>query len=151
MLAEFVMVLTTIAPEVLSAARLLALYRCRWQVELVFKHYKSLLALAEVRARAGSVLGQVWVQGKLLYACLIARRAWRRCGYDWTSLDGERRGTWWRVWKLLKQELTPLITLAQCWDLRAWPAALTALAERKRKRKLQTLPPEVVSWLYQPA
>ena len=150
-LAEFVLVLTTIEPEVLSAETVLALYRCRWQVELVFKHYKSLLDLDQVRARAGSVLGNVWLQGKLLYACLIERRALRRCGPDWTSrLDGERRGTWWRVWKLLRQELTPLITLAQCWDLRAWPAALTAMAERKRKRKLQTLPLEVVVWLNQP-
>lgn len=31
---------------------------------------------------------------------------------------------------MIKQELTPLITLTQCWDLKAWPAALTALAER---------------------
>jgi hypothetical protein len=83
----------------------------------------------------------------MIYACLIERRAINRCGDDWTSLDGERRGTWWRIWKLIAQELTPLITLSQCWDLQAWPAALTALAERKRKRKLQALPLEVVVWL----
>lgn len=148
LLAEFVLVLTTIEPAVLSAETVLALYRCRWQVELVFKHYKSLLAVDEVRARAGSDLGPVWLQGKLVYACLIARRAERRCGADWTSLDGERRGTWWRVWKLIQEELTPLITLVQCWNWEAWPAAL---AERKRKRKLQTLPLEVVIWLHQPA
>lgn len=147
-LAEFVLVLTTVPPEVLSAETILALYRCRWQVELVFKHFKSLLNVDELRARAGSVLGHVWLYGKLLYACLIERRAIHRCGDDWTSLDGERRGTWWRIWKLIAQELTPLITLSQCWDLKAWPAALTALAERKRKRKLQSLPIAVVVWLH---
>jgi hypothetical protein len=150
-LAEFVLLVTTVPPEVLSAETLLALYRCRWQVELLFKQFKSLLNLDEVRARKGSVLGQVWLHGKMLYACLLARRARRRCGPDWTSLDGERRGTWWRVWKLIREELTPLITLSQCWDLTAWPAALTALAERKRKRRLQTLPLEVVILLHQPA
>lgn len=149
-LSEFVLVLTTIEPEVLSAETVLALYRCRWQVELVFKHFKSRLDFDQVRARAGSVLGQVWLPGKLVYACLIARRASRHCGDDWTSLDGERRGTWWRVWKMIQEQIRPLITLAQCWDLGAWPAALTALAERKRKRRLQTLPLEVVIWLHQP-
>lgn len=148
-LADFVLVLTTIPPEVLSAETILALYRCRWQVELIFKHYKSLLDLDELRARAKSPLGQVWLYGKMIYVCLIERRAINRCGLDWTKLDGERRGTWWRVWKMIRQELTPLITLSQCWDLSAWPAALTALAERKRKRRLQSLPAEVVIWLHQ--
>lgn len=147
-LAEFVMVLTTIPPEVLSAETVLALYRCRWQVELIFKHYKSLLDMDELRARAKSPLGHVWLHGKLIYVCLIERRAINRCGPDWTSLDTGRRGTWWRVWKIIKQELTPLITLSQCWDLSAWPAALTALAERRRKRKLQSLPKEVCIWLH---
>jgi hypothetical protein len=147
-LAEFVLVLTTVPAETLSAETILALYRCRWQVELMFKHFKSLLNVDELRARAGSVLGQVWLHGKLLYACLIERRAINRCGDAWTSLDGARRGTWWRIWKLIAQELTPLITLSQYWDLTVWPAALDALAERKRKRKLQSLPTEVVVWLY---
>jgi Transposase DDE domain len=145
--AEFVLVLTTVPVAVLSAEVILALYRCRWQVELIFKQFKSLLHLDEVRARAGSPLGQVWLHGKLIYACLIERRAVTRCGAEWSDLDGERRGTWWRVWKLIKQELTPLLTLSQCWDLRAWPAALTALAERQRRRRLQRLPLEVAIWL----
>jgi len=150
-LAEFVMVLTTIPLEVLSPESVLALYRCRWQVELIFKHFKSLLDMDQLRARANSPLGNVWLHGKLIYACLIERRAINRCGTDWTALDGERRGTWWRVWKMIEQELTPLITLSQCWDLSAWPAALNALAERKRKRKLQSLPAEVVIWLHRHA
>ena len=54
------------------------------------------------------------------------------------------------MWKLLAQELVPLLTLSPCWDLRAWPAALTARAERPRQRTLQALPLAVVSWLYQP-
>jgi len=150
-LAEFVLVLTTVAPAVLSAETVLALYRCRWQVELLFKRYKSLLDLDRLRARAASPLGKVWLCGKLIYACLIERRAHRRCGPDWTRLDKERRGTWWRVWKLIAQELVPLITLSGCWAESAWPAALTALAERKRKRRLQSLPAEVVVWLQRPA
>lgn len=149
--SEFVMVLSSVPPEVLSAETVLSLYRCRWQVELLIKRYKSLLDLDQLRARAGSVLGQVWLHGKLLYACLLERRCRRRCGPEWARLDCERRGTWWRVWKLIKQEIEPLITLQQCWDKAAWPAALDALAERKRKRRLQSLPEAVVMWLKQPA
>jgi hypothetical protein len=150
-LAEFVLVLTNLAPAVLSAETVLALYRCRWQVELLFKRYKSLLDVDQLRARAGSSLGNVWLHGKLLYACLIEQRALQRCGPEWTQMDHERRGTWWRVWKLIEQELAPLITLAQCWEPGAWGAALGALAERNRKRRLQTLPTEVVVWLQRPA
>ena len=146
-LAEFVMVLTSVAPEVVGAKVILELYRCRWQIELLFKRYKSLLDVDQLRARIGSVLGNVWLHGKLLYALLIERRAGRRCGPQWTRLDGERDGSWWRVWRLIRDELTPLITLSQCWDMESWPAALTALAERPRKRRLQTLPSSVVLWL----
>jgi hypothetical protein len=149
-LAEFVLVLSTVPPEELSAAVVLALYRCRWQVELLFKRYKSLLDLDQLRARAGSVLGPVWLHGKLLYAGLLERRAARRCGPDWTRLDAPRRGSWWRVWQLLRDEVAPLITLAQCWDEAAWPQALTALAERPRRRRLQTLSTIVVRWLQTP-
>jgi Transposase DDE domain len=149
-LAEFVMVLTSIPPEVLSAETVLALYRCRWQIELLFKRYKSLLDLNQMRARAGSILGQVWLHGKMLYACLIERRVARRCGPTWTRLDKERSGSLWRVWRLVRDELMPLITLWQCWDLRDWSAALTALAERPRKRCLQRLQPAVVRWLQKP-
>lgn len=149
-LAEFVLVLSTVPPEELSAAVVLALYRCRWQVELLFKRYKSLLDFDQLRARTGSVLGQVWLHGKLLYAGLLERRAGRRCGPDWTRLDGARRGSWWRVWQLVRDELAPLITLAQCWDEAAWPQVLTALAERPRRRRLQTLSTIVVRWLQTP-
>lgn len=146
-LAEFVLVLTSVEPEVLKADVVLKLYRCRWQIELLFKCYKSLLNADQLRARAGSVLGKIWLHGKLLYACLIERRAHRRCGAEWTRLDGERRGSWWRVWRLIRDELTPLITLSQCLDVTFWPAALSALAERPRQRRLQRLPPSVVLWL----
>ena len=144
------MILTSVAPEVLGAEVVLELYRCRWQIELLFKRYKSLLDVDQLRARAGSVLGKVWLHGKLLYAVLIERRARRRCGPEWTRLDGERCSSWWRVWRLIRDELTPLMTLSQCWHVEAWPAALKALAERPRKRRLQRLPSSVVLWLQQP-
>jgi len=44
-LAGWVLVCTTLAPAVLSAQTIMALYRCRWQVELAIKRWKSVLAL----------------------------------------------------------------------------------------------------------
>jgi hypothetical protein len=44
-LAGWVVVFTTLPPLVLNAQTIMALYRCRWQVELMFKNWKSLLNL----------------------------------------------------------------------------------------------------------
>jgi hypothetical protein len=150
-LAEFVLVLSSVPPQELNAEVVLGLYRCRWQVELLIKCWKSLLDLDQVRARAGSVLGRVWLTGKLLYAAWLERRGRRRFGADWRRLNQQRRTTCWRLWKLLQHEVAPLITLACCWATDAWPAALQALTERKRRRRLQTLPVDVIAWVQPPA
>jgi hypothetical protein len=84
-------------------------------VELLIKKWKSLLDLDQLRARAGSVLAQVWLHGKLLYAGLLDRRLRRRCPADWGQLDQPRRSTYWRLWKIMQNEIEPLITLSGCW------------------------------------
>jgi hypothetical protein len=43
--AEWVILVTSLAPEDFSAADILALYRLRWRVELAFKRLKSLIGL----------------------------------------------------------------------------------------------------------
>lgn len=71
-LAAFVMVFTTVSQDVLNTQEVLELYRVRWQVELRFKHLKSLLGLGclpkdhEQSCRA-------WIQAKLLCGLLIER------------------------------------------------------------------------------
>jgi hypothetical protein len=52
---------------------------------------------------------------------------------------------------MIQREIAPLITLERCWVEESWPAALRVLAERRRKRRLQSLPAEVVIWLHRPA
>jgi len=149
-LAEFILVLSSLPPTVLPAETVLALYRCRWQVELLIKKWKSLLQLDALRTRADSPLAWVWLHGKLLYAALLERRVRRCCPAAWGQLDQPRPSTHWRLWKLLQREVEPLITLPECWHPQAWPQALKALAERPRKRRLQTLPTEIVCWLQRP-
>jgi hypothetical protein len=147
-LAGWVLVLTTLAPAVLSAQTIMALYRCRWQVELAIKRWKSVLDVDALRAKATSPLAEVWLHGKLLYALMLERRMRRQLGDSWGRLDHERVGTWWRVWGMLKDELAPMITGALFWKADAWAACLKVLMERPRRRKLQQLPPAALAVLY---
>ena len=64
-LAGWVLVFTTLAPAVLSAQTIMALYRCRWQVEIAIKRWKSVLDVDALRAKAHSPLAEVWLHGKL--------------------------------------------------------------------------------------
>ena len=146
-LAGWVLVFTTLAPAVLAAQTLLAVYRCRWQVELAIKRWKSVLDVDALRAKAGRPLAEVWLHGKLLYALMLERRMRRTVGDRWGRLDQERIATWWRVWEMLKDTIAAFITGALFWQEAAWAACLPMLAERPRRRKLQQLPPEAIALL----
>lgn len=146
--ADWLLVVTTLPPDQLSAETILALYRVRWQVELVIKRWKSLLDLDALRARRGSALASVWLSGKLLYALLIERRARRRLGDQWTRLDQHRTATWWRVWKLIAAEVALAILGVEHWRTDDWSECWSVLAERPRRRKLQTLPRAVITLLH---
>src|SRR5215475_5748648 len=140
LLAGWVLVFTTLVPAVLSAQTIMALYRCRWQVALAIKRWKSVLDVDALRAKANSPLAEVWLHGQLLYALMLERRMRRQLGDSWGRLDHERVGTWWRLWGMLKDELAPMITGAMFWKEEAWTACLKVLMERPRRRKLQQLP-----------
>jgi hypothetical protein len=71
-LADFIVILTTLPRKTLGAARVLELYRCRWQVELAFKRLKSLLELSSV-PKSVDACARAWMQGKLLEALLVEK------------------------------------------------------------------------------
>jgi hypothetical protein len=71
-LAEYVLVLTSLNPRLLSALAALNLYRGRWQIELIFKVLKGLLGLGEL-AKYDPGSARAWMQAKLLTALLIER------------------------------------------------------------------------------
>jgi len=141
--AEWVLIWTTLPPEIVSTATLMALYRVRWQIELVFKRLKSILNMDRLRARKDSALAEVYLHGTLLYAWIVEKRLRRRCGRDWNRLDQPRRATPWRMWTLLQRELTTAIHGAPHWNLKRWPEALVVLQERRRRRTLQTVPERI--------
>lgn len=71
-LAEFIMVFTTVSQPELGTAEVLELYRVRWQIELRFKHLKSLLGLGCL-PKYDEQSCRAWIQAKLLCGLLIER------------------------------------------------------------------------------
>jgi hypothetical protein len=71
-LAEFIVVFTTLRPAELTTEEVLELYRIRWQIELRFKHLKSLLGLGCL-PKYDEQSCRAWIQAKLLCALLIER------------------------------------------------------------------------------
>ncbi len=139
------MVLTTISVLELSCQTVFAVYRLRWQIELVFKRWKTLLGASRQRCQRMSELGWSWVYGKLLYCLLIERRAGRVLG--WEKLQPEREQSLWRIWKIVKQEVVPMIIGSHHWHDSMWVEAIKVLGERKRKRSLQSIPQSVREYL----
>lgn len=71
-LAAFIMVFTTASQKELSTEEVLELYRVRWQIELRFKHLKSLLGLGCL-PKYDAQSCRAWIQAKLLCGLLIER------------------------------------------------------------------------------
>ena len=142
-LAGYIIVFTTLPLHILSTQEVLEIYRCRWQIELVFKRWKSLLDADKLRAKEGGKLAEVWLNGKLLYALMLEKRMRGLTACEWGCLDIKRDGTWWRLLKLLRYDVDPIIIGVRFWREENWADAIKVLLERPRKRKLQTLPERV--------
>jgi hypothetical protein len=143
-LAGFLMVFTTLSPDVFSAQTVLELYRCRWQVEIAIKRLKSLLNIDQLRSKEGTT-ADLWLNGKERNALMLDRRMQKQLGDDWGHLNiKQRKSSKWRPLKLLKQQIEPIITGAQFWISSNWEDCLSVLFERPRRRKLQTLPKRAI-------
>jgi hypothetical protein len=69
-------------------------------------------------------------------------------GHAWGGLDGDRAGTAWRLYQLLKARLDAILIAQWAWRLEAVPACFHVLMARPRKRKLQPRPRRVVELRY---
>ncbi len=124
-LAGWMLLLTSIEPEKMSAEIMAKLYRSRWQIEMVIKRLKSILKIDALRAKRGSSLARVYLLGKIIYALMIEKRA---------MLAAPDRIAEWRVWKIVAEQLRPKITLSDLQRDVIEPDALKVLKERSRKR-----------------
>ncbi len=69
---DFIVIITTLPPDVFSLKKVLELYRLRWQVELVFKRFKSIARIGALPKYTDSS-AKAWLYGKMFVALLIER------------------------------------------------------------------------------
>ena len=69
---RFVIVFTTFPEAGFSAAEVLEWYRARWQVELVFKRFKTLAQLGHL-PEYDDDSARAWLYGKLFMALLVEK------------------------------------------------------------------------------
>lgn len=69
---DFIILITTLPPDVFSLENVLELYRLRWQVELVFKRFKSIARIGALPKYTDSS-AMAWLYGKMFIALLIER------------------------------------------------------------------------------
>ncbi len=70
--ARYVILFTTFPTDEYSKKEILERYRLRWQVELVFKRFKSLAQLGHL-PKIDEESSQAWLYGKLIVALLIEK------------------------------------------------------------------------------
>lgn len=68
---QYFFVVTSLGKE-FTSDEILGLYRLRWQVEMVFKRYKSILGLGSIPTKT-DISGLVWLNCKMLIALLIEK------------------------------------------------------------------------------
>jgi hypothetical protein len=72
--AKYVFLLTSLTPDDAPAEEILALYRLRWQIELLFKRLKSLLRIDELPNKHPEA-ARCWILANLLAALLVEDQA----------------------------------------------------------------------------
>ena len=144
-LRQFVCVFTSLSSNVLCGETALALYRCRWQIELAIKRMKSLLHIDKLRTKQCSKLAEVYLYSKIIYQLVVEHAMRTTFGHGWGALDQERQGTGWRFYKLLKARLDAILIAQWAWEAVRVHECLHVMMERPRKRKLQCLPRRVVA------
>lgn len=68
---NYFFVITSLGDE-FTSKEIMALYRARWQVEMVFKRYKSILGTGSMPTRT-KISSEVWFNCKMLMALLIEK------------------------------------------------------------------------------
>ena len=144
-LAEWVLIFTSLPPEMINTKTIAALYRVRWQVELVIKRLKSILSIDLLRARKHSDLAALYLHGKLLFAAVLQKVSHRWFAPAKRTMDAPREITDWRLWQSVRDVFKA--ALVTCFPARKEYVAdaIKSLRERPRKRKLQLLPVSILT------
>jgi hypothetical protein len=137
--AGFVLLVTNLPATLWTAAQVLAIYRWRWQVELLFKRLKGILHLDHLRTQ-DPTLAQVYLLGKVLGLLLLEETTAEltTAGLDWFT-DTHRPLSIWRwlsLWTdLLCQAIRGPLSLARYRAV--LPRLARYLCDAPRKRRQQ--------------
>lgn len=144
LMCSWVFILTSLPPQVLDTKTVSALYRVRWQVELLIKRLKSLLKIDELRARKNSKLAELYLHGKLLYAAVTEKIMSKRFSAAQTTLGEPRQLTHWRLCRTIAEEINSALKACFPAQGRFIHDCIKSLTERPRKRQLQRLPEKII-------
>lgn len=142
--AGFVMVVSNLPDTIWTTSEILALYRLRWQIELLFKRLKSLLHFDHLRA-TDPQLAQVYLLTKVLIALLIGEAQWRfACAAADADRDPQHPLSHWRLTQLLFEAFRQSVCGVLTWEMivRHIPKLARYLCDepRRRLRQLTALP-----------
>lgn len=118
--AGFLLLVSDLPQDDWPSKRVLWLYRLRWQIEIIFKTYKSLLHFDQLRSKDPQ-LAQAYLYGKILIVLLIEQltQQVRLQLPDWFT-DPQRPVSYWRLIASLREPLRQLLTgtfsFAQFWS-----------------------------------
>lgn len=138
-LAGYVVVLTSLGQDFASDQQILEIYRIRWQIELLFKRWKSILNLDKLEAQDPALV-RTFCLGKLIEAAVIERlneqalELYAASPFD--ALDNENRPpcSCWRLTVLHREHFRASVFSAYPIPDSAWPSVVHAMREGKRKR-----------------
>ena len=111
---------------------------------------QTLEALVESRpvtVQSREPFGRALVAGPAAVGAVIGTPRSGLGGDQWGYLDQSRQATWWRSWHLITAWMVTTVSGVTRWQASQWPACIEVMTERRRQRKLQTLPAAVQSLL----
>lgn len=137
-LMGWMLVFTTIPPQILNTEHIRNIYKARWQIELCIKRLKSILNIDLLRAKKGSKLAEIYLLGKLLYAVLVEKiYAQRYANLGVTEFDRERKLSPWRLIQALNDQVKLDLLAEYPIHEKNIEDSIKSMSERPRVRKLQ--------------
>ena len=138
--AKYVVVFTTFPAADFTPAAVLDCYRVRWQVELVFKRFKSITRLGHL-PKHDDQSAQAWLYGKLFTALLVEKLVRPPAPFPPgdTARRKNRTPSRWREFRFAANQaaraIEPHLALGDM--IGAWGEISRALSEPPRKRTPQ--------------
>lgn len=143
-LTGWMLIFSTIPPNIITTEEIQNLYKARWQIELAIKRLKSILNIDLLRAKKGSQLAQVYLLGKLLYATLLEKiNSKIYVNYGVGEFDSTRTLSPWRILHRLHEQVKSSLLFEYPVNPNFIEDSIKSMSERPRKRRLQTLPDNI--------